>query len=154
MTDQENGIVVGVDGSPASVAALRWSISRARAEGCQVTAVEVHAPPHYLPGTSYSPAPYGTAPPAERQTSRLAATVAAALAAEPEAPEIVELFVEGEPDSELARIANDGRMLVLGRNTHGRISELLLGHVTSGCLRRARWPVVLVPADRTLQESR
>ena len=40
-TEAEARIVVGIDGSPASVAALRWAISEARYSGCTVEAVHV-----------------------------------------------------------------------------------------------------------------
>ncbi|OLF10717.1 hypothetical protein BLA60_15015 [Actinophytocola xinjiangensis] len=153
MACQENGIVVGVDGSSASIAALRWAIARARVERCPVTAVEVRSPEHYLPGTSYMLAPYGTAPPAQRRTRRLDATVAAVTATEPGSPAVTQIDVEGAPEIELVRIASNGTMLVLGHNPHGRLVEALLGRVASGCLRRATRPVVLVPVDQSVHES-
>ncbi|MDF3148948.1 universal stress protein, partial [Streptomyces sp. T21Q-yed] len=39
MTEHADGIVVGVDGSEASVAALRWAAEQARALGTPVVAV-------------------------------------------------------------------------------------------------------------------
>ncbi|HEY7596129.1 MAG TPA: universal stress protein [Actinophytocola sp.] len=146
MTGQ-NGIVVGVDGSAASVAALRWAITRAMADHCTITAVEVRPRVHLAPGTSYAIQPYGTAPPAERLHTRLHDTVAATVATVADAPEIVEIQLEGDPGVELARAAADhGGMLVLGYHPHSRVSEFLLGRVTGECLRHARRPVVLVPA--------
>jgi nucleotide-binding universal stress UspA family protein len=142
----KNGIVVGVDGSAASVAALRWAIDRAMAEHSTVTAVEVQPPVHLLPGTSYAVQPYGSAPPIERLHSRLHDTVAATVATIPDAPEVVELRLQGNPGVELTRAALDnGSMLVLGYNPHSRITEFLLGRVTGECLRHSRRPVVLVP---------
>lgn len=146
MTGQDDGIVVGVDGSAASVAALRWAIARAAAEHSTIIAVEVRPPVHLLPGSSYAVQPYGAAPPVERLHSRLHETVAATVAAVPDAPEIVEMQLCGEPGVELTRVAQDnGSVLVLGYNPHGRITEFLLGRVTGECLRHARRPVVLVP---------
>lgn len=141
-----NGIVVGVDGSAASVAALRWAIARAKAEHTTITAVEVRVPVHLMPGTSYAMQPYGTAPPAERLRSRLHATVSATVAPVTDPPEIVELQVQGDPAVELARAAADhGDMLVLGYRPHSRVAEFLLGRVGGECLRHSRRPVVLVP---------
>ncbi len=145
MTGQ-NGIVVGVDGSAASVAALRWAINRAAAEHTTVTAVEVRPSVHLLPGSSYAVQPYGSAPPIERLRSRLHDTVAATVATIPDAPPVTELQLHGDPGAELARTASDsGSMLVLGYRPHSRVTEFLLGRVTGECLRHSRRPVVLVP---------
>ncbi|MFI7680146.1 universal stress protein [Actinophytocola sp. NPDC049390] len=139
-------IVVGVDGSPASINALHWAVTRAKAEHRTLIAVEVRYPAHLLPGTSYAPAPYGTAPP-RRNASTLHDTVTAVREAEPTAPRITELHRSGEPGVELARAAHGAEMLVLGYNPHGRTTEFLFGRVTNECLRHADVPVVLVPAN-------
>lgn len=139
-------IVVGLDGSAASAAALRWAVERAEAEHRTVTAVEVRSPVRLAPGTSYAPGPYGTAPPLEHLRSRLHETVTAVRDTMPSAPEITERLLSGEPGVELARVARDAAMLVLGHNPHGKTTEFLFGHVTAECLRHAAVPVVLVPA--------
>lgn len=141
-------IVVGVDGSAASVAALRWAVDRATAEHHTVTAVEVRTPVRLAPGTSYAPGPYGLIPP-ERHGNPLHDAVAAVRKAVPNAPTIAELQRRGDAGVELARVAHDAAMLVLGHNPHGKLTELLFGDVTSECLRHARVPVVLVPAPRS-----
>lgn len=142
MTGQ-NGIVVGVDGSAASAAALRWALTRAAEEKCPITAVEVHARTHPLPGAAYAVQPHGSTPPTTR--TWLHQTVAATAAAMPDAPEVVEMQLRGEPGPELARAAAGEAMLVLGYRPHSRITDFLLGRVTGECLRHARGPVVLVP---------
>jgi|tagenome__1003787_1003787.scaffolds.fasta_scaffold19809789_1 nucleotide-binding universal stress UspA family protein len=145
MTGQ-NGIVVGVDGSAASVAALRWAITRATAEHTTITAVEVQPTVHVMPGTSYAIQPYGTAPPAERLHTRLHDTIVATVSTIADPPQIVELQPQGDPGVELTRAATDhGGMLVLGYQPHSRVTEFLLGRVTGECLRHSRRPVVLVP---------
>jgi nucleotide-binding universal stress UspA family protein len=138
-------IVVGLDGSVASAAALRWAVDRAVAEHRTVTAVEVQAPTRLAPGTSYAPGPYGTAPPQERMHSRLHETVTAVRDTTFGAPAITELRLRGEPGHELTRVAKDAAMLVLGHNPHGKAAEFLFGQVTAECLRHADVPVVLVP---------
>lgn len=145
MTGQ-NGIVVGVDGSAASVAALRWAIARAKADHTSVTAVEVRPASHPLPGAAYSIQPYGSAPPAERLHTRLHDTVVATIAMDTDPPRIAELQLEGDPGVELTRVvAERGAMLALGYHPHSRVTEFLLGRVTGKCLRHSRQPVVLVP---------
>jgi nucleotide-binding universal stress UspA family protein len=142
----QNPIVVGVDGSAASVAALRWAITRAKAEHTTVTAVEVRPPSRLLPGAAYAVQPYGSAPPAERLHTRLHDTVVATVAMVADPPEIAELRLQGDPGVELTRAATEhGGMLVLGYHPHSRVTEFLLGRVTGECLRHSRLPVVLVP---------
>lgn len=143
-----NGIVVGVDGSAASVAALRWAIAQARAKRCPVTAVEVLPASHPLPGTSYAIQPHGSAPPVERTRTRLHETVAATLATVPDPLDIVETRLCGDPAAELVRTAEDAKAtLVLGYTPHSRVTEFLFGRVTGECLRHSRAPVVLVPVS-------
>lgn len=141
-----HGMIVGVDGSVASVAALRWAIAEARVQRCPITAVEVRPPAHPLPGTSYALQPHGSAPPAERTRSRLHETVAATVATVRDAPHIVEMHMLGDPGVELPRVAlAAGATLVLGYTPHSGVTEFLLGRVTGECLRQSRLPVVLVP---------
>lgn len=142
-------IVVGVDGSPASQAALRWAMRRAARDHATLTAIQVDHRARLAPGTSYAVQPYGMAPPIELAThpARLHETVTAARRAMRDAPSVTELHLDGEPGVELARPAEDATMLVLGHTQHGRLAELILGSTATECLRHARCPVVLVPAD-------
>jgi nucleotide-binding universal stress UspA family protein len=139
----KNGIFVGVDGSATSIAALHWALAKAEEEKCPITAVEVHAPVHALPGTSYAVQPYGSTPPATQTwLHQTVTTVAAAL---PNAPEVAEVQLHGDPGLELARAAAGKAMLVLGYRPHSRVTEFLLGRVIGDCLRHASCPVVLIP---------
>src|SRR5664280_2713925 len=52
----ERPIVVGIDGSPGSVAALRWAASEARAHGRPLTAVVAYDVPAYY-GYPLAPVP-------------------------------------------------------------------------------------------------
>jgi nucleotide-binding universal stress UspA family protein len=143
-----NGFVVGVDGSAASVAALRWAVAQAAAQRCPITAVEVRPAEHPLPGTSYAIQPYGSAPPVERTRTRLHETVAAILATVKNPPHVVELHLQGDAAAELVRVAQEAQAtLVLGYTPHSRVTEFLLGRVTGECLRHSRTPVVLVPVS-------
>jgi nucleotide-binding universal stress UspA family protein len=142
-----DGIVVGVDGSVASVAALRWAITQAQVRQCPITAVEVRPAPHPMPGTSYAVQPYGRTPPVERTRTKLHDTVTTTVATIENAPEIVEMHLEGDPWVELPRVsASQGSTLVLGYTPHSRIIDFLFSQVTREFLRHSRCPVVVVPA--------
>lgn len=135
-------IVVGVDGSPASSAALHWAVEEATVSGREVRAVAAW---------SYTPAlgPGGVVMPVDDMAAgyrhTLEEVVGKATGAHPAAPVHPEL-VEGEPVDVLLEAAKGASMLVLGSHGHGRLMTVLLGSVSARCLRRAGCPVVIIPA--------
>lgn len=153
---RDRRIVVGVDGSTASRAALRWAVSEAgRTPGTEIVAVHVGRRPHLAPATSYAVQPYGTAPPIERtRRVQLHDIVSTVSQDGPDAPVISEVRIEGEPAAELIRSCRDTDLLVLGTTPHSRLTELALGSVATDCARHAPCPVVLVPATHTDDRER
>lgn len=140
-------VVVGVDGSAASRAALRWAARQALCDQTTVVAVEVYRPAWLAPSLSYAALSYGAArptgpvvPPEPRLPSMVAALP------DDEQAVITQAQEEGDPASVLLKHADGASMLVLGHTQHGRLARLLAGSVASECLRHARCPVVLVPA--------
>lgn len=131
-------IIVGVDGSPASHAALRWAASVASAQDCEIAAVAVQPrTPAFMPAASMALLPYGKAPepqPAAR-AQRLHALVEQAGAGH-----VTEHLLTGDPARELTRLARPGDLLVIGRGS-------LIGSVARACVRHAQCPVVVVPAE-------
>jgi nucleotide-binding universal stress UspA family protein len=145
-----NGIVVGVDGSEASLAALRWAADQA--EVLHTDLVAVHA---WEPVTSghapYAPAPAG---PTVAQERDRAAQVLAASMREALGPRIGgtvrRVVVEGPPARVLLQQARGALLLALGRKAHGHFGLASVGPVGRECLRHATVPVVTVPvADRS-----
>jgi nucleotide-binding universal stress UspA family protein len=140
-------IVVGVDGSPAAKAALRWALDQAGQTATGVEAVIVWAPETVL----Y----YGY----ELAAMAVAGTDLAAAAETVLLDTLVEVVgdhggsvpvqprvVQGRPVDELLRAARTAQLLVLGGPTHGRITGLLTGSVSHQCVQRASCPVVITPA--------
>ncbi|MFR9799099.1 universal stress protein [Streptomyces sp. MS06] len=140
----DKGIVVGVDGSAASVAALRWAARQARALDVPVVAVHAWEP-------AAEPAPYAPASARlsvaerrERAAEALAGTVSAAFG--PQAgPGVRAVLAEGPAARVLLRQAQGAVLLALGRRAHGRWELPAVGAVGRECLRHARVPVVTVP---------
>ncbi|MFF8537946.1 universal stress protein [Streptomyces sp. SAS_267] len=136
-------IVVGVDGSEASKAALRWAVAQAQASGAVVEALAAwEAPADW----------YGLVPKTDDKTvaaegvaQRLEAIVAETVGTEPSA-EVRTTVTEGNPASALVDAAHDAQLLVVGNRGHGRFSEALLGSVSLRCVQHARVPVVVIPA--------
>lgn len=142
----DNGIVVGVDGSEASVAALRWAEKQARALDAQVVAVHAWEPA----AARFAPyAPAAARPTAEEQRERAAALLAAAVqdAFGPRSsPAVRAVVVEGPPARVLLQHTRGALLLALGRKAHGQWEAPAIGTVGRDCLRHATVPVVTVPA--------
>lgn len=150
LTEQTGGdmrtIVVGVDGSEASIEALRFAIQEARAHGCEVKAVKAWSVPPLAYGAGWSvPAPlgdYATIAQAELDKS-LADTdhVASGVVVTP-------IVREGQAANVLCEQASGADLLVVGSRGLGGFRGLLLGSVSQQCANHAPCPVVIIPHDR------
>lgn len=132
-------VLVGLDGSAPSVAALGWGARAARAWQCALLPVIV------CPS-------YGQVPPPMRSAisrsglslrglvgSQLAAAGAGDLPVEPR-------YVVGGAVRELARILQPHDLLVVGSRGHGALAGLLLGSTSFPLAERSACPVVVVRA--------
>ncbi len=133
-------IVVGVDGSAASVRALRWALGQAGATGGMVEAVIAWDVP-----TSYGVGPTvvdgeDLAGVAEQS---LAAAVDDVSAAHPGVP-VQRRVLRGNPAAVLVDQAKDADLLVVGSHGHGGFVGALLGSVSQRCVQHAACPVVVV----------
>ena len=131
-------IIVGIDGSPASRAALQWATNVAAGMHATVSAVAVERRTSaFLPATSMALLPHGTVPERSEVTraERLHAVVA-----ETGGQDVAEYLLTGDPARELTRMAGPDDMIVVG--AHGALTPVsaMLGSVTSACLRHAHCP--------------
>ena len=147
-------IVVGVDGSPASLAALRWAVRDAAAHAAPLWVVHVLDPRERR-------APY--ARPATRDEEPTDAVAIAEELIERDAPAPVRrIFEVGPPARMLLRHCTQARMLVLGHDHGHRRSDAMcapelpaLGPTARACMRGAPCPVIVVPLpDRDRPEER
>ena len=133
-------IVVGVDGSVPSKAALGWAIRQAAFTGAVVEVVIAwHHPGNYG---------YPVTVPDDADYSELAAKVAGDAIAEVAGPagsaEIRPKVVEGNPAAALLAASAGAELLVLGSRGHGGFVEALLGSVSQHCVHHAKCPVVII----------
>jgi nucleotide-binding universal stress UspA family protein len=140
MAEQERRIVVGVDGSDSSKAALRWAIRQAKLTGGSVDAVTAW---HY-------PAAYGWASVSdnvvdlETNAKNVLAEVFAEMSAfEPEVT-VRPVVAEGLAAEVLLREAREADMLVVGSRGHGGLASALLGSVSMYCVLHAHCPVLVL----------
>lgn len=134
-------IIVGVDGSEASVEALRQAQGLALPRSAKVVALSCWDYPQVYDGY----VAVGIDGFDVRAGQILNEAVAKALG--PETPDNVETrLVQGHPRSTLIEESKSADMLVLGRRGHGGFGGLLLGSVSSACVAHAHCPVLVVHA--------
>ena len=141
MTGQESRrIVVGVDGSPASVRALAWAVREGRLSG---GVVEVICAWQYPVGYGWA---MTDADPEIRELSMetLEKAIAEAGAAAEEKVRIRLHVIEQEPVQALIEAAKEADLLVVGSRGHGGLTTMLLGSVSQRCVHHAPCPVVVV----------
>ena len=137
----QNGgrIVVGVDGSESSMAALRWAVRQAKLTGSSVDAVIAWR----------VPSGYGLAPIAdggldfEGDAKKI---LADALNEVGGAANVVirPTVVEGYPADVLVWSARGADLLVVGSRGHGGFTSALLGLVSHHCVHHASCPVLVI----------
>jgi len=147
MTENEPGrikMVVGVDGSPESLAALRWASRYGAACGGTIRAVQAW---HYP--SAVGPAPIGKAPPAvtEEVEERIRGDLVAAITGA--GPDVTQVAITphvryGHPAEVLIDESQDADLLVVGHKGHGAFAEMLTGSVSLHCVNHAACPVTVV----------
>jgi nucleotide-binding universal stress UspA family protein len=152
-------VVVGVDGSDASRAALVAGIEEAARRGAQVAAVATYQLADYWPETSSVILPSETEIRADLR--RMVEDMVRDVAAEDGsrsgagAPTVRTVVTEGAPAEVLRRWAADAGLLVVGNRGRGALRGLLLGSVALSCVMHGPCPVLVVrpAADRRPAEA-
>jgi nucleotide-binding universal stress UspA family protein len=136
-------ILVGCDGSPNSMIALRWAIRFASPGGRVVVAwvwdttpLAVGADAFFFPDASDLAA--------ERFNHLVETTAEQARAG---GVTVERDFVHGTPRSELASLADAADLVVVGARGHGAVGAALLGSVSTWLLHHVHRPIVVVPSS-------
>ncbi len=146
-------IVVGIDGSEHSAAALRWAVDEAKLRDATVEAIHAWM---YVPVTT--PADSGLVPvPWTDSVEALQATQEAAerIASEHvrgvvgDDHDVTVSLVQDDASEALMRAAEDADLLVVGNRGRGALKEVFLGSTSSRVADRAPCPVVIVRAQDT-----
>ena len=147
-----DAIVVGVDGSPESLAALRWAAAEARLRGARLVAVHawLFVPPPEVGALGMIPVPAVDLPGAvEAESDAAEAEFEAALAnAFPEGvpAEVERKLVEDDAGEALVRESKQADLVVVGSRGRSGIAAVLLGSVSKHVVDHAPCPVVVVKA--------
>ena len=139
-------ILVGIDGSESSRAALRFALAEARQRGTSVRAVGVWHVPVTAYGSAFVPANLTLREDLETAArDGLQRAIADAAAADVEIETAVK---EGQPADVLLKEAQAAELLVVGSRGLGGFRGLLLGSVSQQCAHHAPCPLVIVPRAR------
>jgi nucleotide-binding universal stress UspA family protein len=137
-------VVVGVDGSTASRAALQWAREEADVHGAPLIAVHVLDPRGQFASYARPPVRHWPSRPGSAEFGELLERWA-------EGP-VEQVFDVGAPAAVLMRHAAGARLLVLGHADHHRLRRgdghrgtPALGVVARACIAHADCPVVVVP---------
>ncbi|MFJ1709913.1 universal stress protein [Kitasatospora sp. NPDC088346] len=136
-TEQPPHLVVGVDGSPASHAAVEHAFGTAAARDTHLRALWVWQP-SLLESTDEVNA--------LQKCRRLLSEAVAEQTANHPSVTITRQVVRGHPVEELAKASENALAVVVGRRGRGGFTGMRLGSVPHGLLHRAHCPVVTVPA--------
>ncbi|MGA5443553.1 universal stress protein [Streptomyces griseoincarnatus] len=133
-------IVVGVDGSPSSYAALLWADRHAQTIGGAVEAIHVWDTPAARGWDGPTIEPLFDVEQARERFAQELRTVF------PEGPPpgLTQHLVEGDPSDVLVRASEGAEVLVVGRRGRGGFARLVLGSVSQRCAQHAACPVVVV----------
>lgn len=130
-------VVVGVDGSASSEAALRWAEGYAVDHGLRLELVTAWQHPVWY-GVPMMPSDWAP----DLQAAEVLEKAAASLTL-PE-DQVDKRPVQGLPGPVLVGAAKDAALLVVGSHGHGAVAGALLGSVSSYCTHHATCPAVVV----------
>jgi nucleotide-binding universal stress UspA family protein len=142
-TQKESRIVVGVDGSPSSLAALGWAAQQAELTGATLEVLGSWEWPITYGAPVALPEGYDPAADTRRE---LDDAIASVRAAHPNVDFRVTV-VEGHPAPSLVEASKGADLLVVGSRGHGAFAGMLLGSVSEHCVANAFCPVLVMRED-------
>jgi nucleotide-binding universal stress UspA family protein len=155
-------ILVGVDGGPGSLAALRWALAQAVGRDRVVDVITCWEPQFAVPAvvTALGPPLELPAPDdveramaaeakatAEHAVRRCRAAWRESRRSSADRAQTRTWALRGPAGEVLTEIAGPTDLIVLGPSGHGVIVGAMLGSVTHYVLQHSRSPVVVVPTD-------
>lgn len=146
MNDQEQRIVVAVDGSAASEAAIAWAAQQASLTGAHIEAVIAW----HIPAIAYGAMTYPNEGDLEQASAQtLEETLDKVLGKD--RSNVTTRVIQGPAALALVEVAKGADLLVMGSRGHGAFRGMLLGSVSDYCVARAPCPVVVVRDPRQLE---
>ena len=146
ITDARN-IVVGIDGSPASQAALAFAFDQASTHGWNLVALHAWDIPSYdLLVFSDSSYPVALSRNIEDEI-RLTAVALGGFTEKYPDVKVETRIIRGNTAEALVAAAVDASMLVVGTRGHGRIVGAIVGSISRSVMHESAVPIAVVPAS-------
>ncbi len=139
-TPSTHRIVVGIDGSKCSIAALEWAVRQAELTGAQVEALTTWEWPNTFGVTLVVPEGYD---PEADARDILEDSIKAAQEAHPDVV-IRPIVVRSHPAPALVEASRGADLVVVGSRGHGEFTGMLLGSVSEHCASNAHCPVLVL----------
>jgi nucleotide-binding universal stress UspA family protein len=144
-TTKHYGIIVGVDGSPASDAAVSWAAHDAVMRGVPLTLMHVQDPI----ARTWSQAKVLEEVAGWQEAEGRGILANASKIAHDIANDTSQITINGElqfsaPGPTLVDRSEDAELIVVGTDGRGALARGLLGSVSSGLVRHARCPVAVI----------
>lgn len=146
-----HAVLVGVDGSPSSAAAVDWASRDAAMRGLPLTLVHVLGAPAVMTFPE-APIPPGYPEWQQEQGKRLLQDAFEIAGGQPgQRPlRVAGETVLGSTLPTLVELSSRAAMVVVGCRGHGRLRRHLMGSVSSGLIRHAHCPVAVIHGEHPL----
>lgn len=138
-------IVVGVDGSPASLQAVTWAAHEAKLRGSEIEILHSWSMPFVVDPMAMMPMMF----PMEEMVAsanKIVAAAAAIVASVDSKIRVATRIERGAASEHLIIAGKSADLLVVGSRGHGGFAGLLLGSVAQQVANHASCPMVIVPA--------
>ncbi len=134
-------LVVGVDGSPSSLDALKWAVCEAALTGTDLQAVIAW---EYPPLSGVNPM---TAHVNWRTKAKQTIEAAVEEAPGADSVRVSSVVIAGDPAQVLIQASVGAQLLVVGNCGHGGLTEMLPGSVREQVITHATCPVLVIRQD-------
>ena len=140
------GILVAIDGSAHSQAALEWAAKEAAIRHTSLTVLTVHQAVRGFWGGTLHYAGDDELVEKGRQAAQAEADKVVASLGDARPASVTVKATEGIPAEELLNAGADADMIVLGSRGGGGFARMLLGSVASTVAEHAKVPVMILPS--------
>ena len=144
MSDEQGRIVVGVDGSPSSLAALRWAIKQAEMTGASVEAVTAwRNTPALAMAAPFTEADVNSPDAGIKEAAERMLRESVNAAAGSSTVAVKAEIGEGSAAQLLLSASEGASLVVVGSRGHGGFTGALLGSVGQALAQHAACPVLI-----------
>lgn len=137
-------IVVGVDGSDGSRAALQWAFELAQEQGSELLLVSVWTPPPTQIAHPFDSVAWGTDVDFSGAAEQALQAISQSVMGDQTDVKVQTHVASGNAAKVLIDLSQDADLLVVGSRGHGGFVGLLLGSVSQHVAAHASCPVVII----------